>query len=156
MPGLRAVGGLCLEISLVTWGPDPILYQLFQNRSFPIRKNNPEMGQAPTSQARPRDTDHLRPPNLAASTLGLVDYTLSKFGGDPCPVRRGLAAAVKCYVRKARFFLCRQRSERTPSLPTALLAGFSTIKRNLVLFSVFWYDNCPPCTKYTFNKKTRH
>ena len=40
-PGLRAVGGLCLEISLVAWGPDPVLYQLFaiQNRrSFPIRK----------------------------------------------------------------------------------------------------------------------
>ena len=50
-------------------------------------------------------TDHLRPSNLAAKTLSFVEHTLSKFG-DPCPVRRGLAAAVKCYVRKARFFRC--------------------------------------------------
>ena len=61
------------------------------------------MGQAPTSQARPRDTDHLLPSNLAAKTLSLVEHAFSKFGVDPCPVRRGLTAAVKCYVRKARF-----------------------------------------------------
>ena len=70
------------------------------------------MGEAPTSQARSRDTDHLRPSNLAARTLYLVEHTLSKFGGDPCPVRRGLAAAVKCHVRKTPFFcsiLQRQR-----------------------------------------------
>ena len=71
---------------------------------FRSEKNYPQMGQAPTSQAKPRDTDHLRPSNLAAGTLSLVEHTLSKFGDDPCPVRRGLAAAVKCYVRKARFF----------------------------------------------------
>ena len=45
---------LCLEISLVTWGPDPVLYQLFhvlyqlfaiQNRrSFPIRKKSSRNG----------------------------------------------------------------------------------------------------------------
>ena len=34
---------------------------VLQNRSFPIRKKHAEIGQAPTSQARPRDTDHLRP-----------------------------------------------------------------------------------------------
>ena len=34
---------------------------LQNRRSFPIRKKHAEMGQAPTSQARPRDTDHLRP-----------------------------------------------------------------------------------------------
>ena len=114
------------------------------------------MGQAPTSQARPRDTDHLRPSNLAARTLNLWSiHTLSTFGGDPCPVRRGLVAAVKCYVRKARFFLCRQRSERTPSLPTALLAGFSTMKGNPVLFSVFWYDNCWPNVPGTRAQQTR-
>ena len=69
------------------------------------------MGQAPTSKARPRDTDHLRPSNLAARTLSIVEHILSKFDGDPCPVRGGTVAAVKCYVRKARFFLCRQRTE---------------------------------------------
>ena len=64
---------------------------------------------------RPRDTDHLlvRPSNLAARTVSLVEHTLSKFGGDPCPVRRGLVAAMNCYVRKARCFLCRQRTEMT-------------------------------------------
>ena len=55
------------------------------------------MGQAPTPQARPRDNDHLRPSNLAASTLSLAEHALSNFGGDPCPVRRGIAAAVQCY-----------------------------------------------------------
>ena len=67
-------------------------------------KSYPEMGQAPTSQARPRHTAHLRPSNLAARTLSLVEHTLSKFCRDPCPVRRGLVTALKCYVRKARFF----------------------------------------------------
>ena len=80
---------------------------------FRSEKKHPEIGQAPTSQARPRDADHLRPSNLAAKTLSLVEHTLSKFGGDPCSLRRGLAAAVKCYVRKARFFSCRQRTEMT-------------------------------------------
>ena len=61
------------------------------------------MGQAPTFQARTRDTDLLRPSNLAARTLSIVENTLSKFGGDPFPLRRGLAAAVKCYVRKHVF-----------------------------------------------------
>ena len=90
LPSLRAVDGLCLEVWPGTWGPDPVLNQFFamQNRrSFPIRKNHPEMGQAPTSQSRPRDTDHLRPSNGAARTLSLVEHTLSKFGGDLCPVR---------------------------------------------------------------------
>ena len=63
---------VCLELSLATLGPDPVLYQLFamQNRKlFPTRKRkHPEIGQAPTSQARPRDADHLRPSNLAART----------------------------------------------------------------------------------------
>ena len=149
---LRAVDGPCLEVSLGTWGPDPFLYQFFaiQNRrSFPAghsrsEKNDPEMGQVSTFRARLRDTDHLRASNLAARTLRFVEHTLSKFGDDPCPVRRRLAAAVKCYVRKARFFLCRQRTEMTQSLPTALLAGFSTMKGNPVLFSVFRSHNSRP------------
>ena len=54
---LRVVGCLCLEVSLRTWGADLFLYQLFaiQNRrSFPIGKNDTEMGQAPASE---RDLD---------------------------------------------------------------------------------------------------
>ena len=118
LPSLRAGGGLCLEVSPGAWGPDPVMYQLFaiQNRtSFPIRKNDPEMGDAPTSQARPRDTDQLQPSNLAGRSLSLVEHTLSNFGGDPCPVRRGIVAALKfyLYVRKTRFFLWRQRTEVT-------------------------------------------
>ena len=101
------------------------------------------MGQAPTSQSRPRDTDHLRPSNLVARTLSLVERTLSKFGGDPCPVRPGLAAAVKCYVRKKRF-PCVGSEQNDPALPTALLTCFGVMKGNTVLFSVFWNDDCWP------------
>ena len=77
-----------------------------------ISRTGSELGQAPTSQARPRDTDHPRPSNLGARTLSLVEHKISKFCRDPCPVRRGLVAAVKCHVRKESF-LCSQRSETT-------------------------------------------
>ena len=70
------------------------------------QKIDRELGQPPTSHARPRDTGHLRPLNLATRALSLGEHTLSKFGGDPCPVRRGLGAAVKCYERRVRFFRC--------------------------------------------------
>ena len=102
------------------WGPHPFLSNSSYLSAISVEKNpigNDEMTSfsvsqkvdtkvhlGPTFQARPRGTDHLRPSNLAAGTLSLVEHTLSKFGDDPCPVRRGLAAAVKCYVRKARFF----------------------------------------------------
>ena len=71
------------------------------------------MGQTPTCQARPRDINPLRASNLASRTLSLVEHKLSKFGGDPCPVTRGLVATAMCYMRKARFCLCRHRTERT-------------------------------------------
>ena len=64
---------------------------------FRSEKKHPEIGQAPTSQARPRDADHLRPSNLAGRTINIVEHTISKFGGDRCPVNRGFAPAVKCY-----------------------------------------------------------
>ena len=70
------------------------------------QKVDTELCQARTSQARPRDTDHLRPSNLAERTLSLVEHTRSKFGGEPCPVRRGIMAGVKCCVLKTRFFGC--------------------------------------------------
>ena len=46
------------------------------------------MGQAPTSQAKPRGKDQLRPSNQEAWTLPSVVHTPSKFGHDACPVRR--------------------------------------------------------------------
>ena len=116
LPSLKAVGGLFLEVSLRTWGLTHFCINVFamQNtRPFSIRKIHAEMGQTPTSQANPQDTDHLRPSHLAAGTLSLVERTLSTFGGDPCPVRRRLVAAVICYLRKARSFFRRQRSKMT-------------------------------------------
>ena len=42
LPGLRGVGGLCLEVSFGTWGPDPVMCQCLRYRtgmrSYPIRK----------------------------------------------------------------------------------------------------------------------
>ena len=69
-----------------------------------LQKFYTELGQPPKSQARPRDTDYLQPSNLAARTLRSVEHAPSKFGHDLCPVKLGLVAAVKCFVRKARFF----------------------------------------------------
>ena len=70
------------------------------------QKNDTELGQTPTSQARPRDTDHLRPSNLAARALRSVEHTPSKFGHDRWLVWRQLGAVVKSCVRKARFVRC--------------------------------------------------
>ena len=44
--------------------------------------------------------------------LSLAEHTLNKFRRDLRPVRRGLLAAVKCYVRKARLFLCTGSDEK--------------------------------------------
>ena len=71
-PSLRAVDGLCLKVSLGTWEPDPVLDQLFANTEqevFPLGKKIPgsaEMGQAPTSQARPRDRPPRTTPKLGS------------------------------------------------------------------------------------------
>ena len=74
-----------------------------------------EVGQAPTYQARSREADHLRP-NLAARTLRSVEHTPSKFGHDPCPVRRGFVAAVKCCERKACSGQALEQNQRSQSL----------------------------------------
>ena len=87
-----------------------------------------------------RDTDHLRPSNLAAKTLHSVVHTRSKFGHDPCPVGQGLVAAVKCCVRKARFFRCPGTEQAKPEP----CAGFNTTMRKTCLFSVFRSHNCRP------------
>ena len=118
LPSLRAVSGLRLEVSLGTWEPDPFLDVCFLigNDLSCIAKFDTELGQAPTSHARPRDTKTTYGPQTWQRGLSEVEHTLSKFGGDPCPVRRGLAAAVKCYVRKARFFAAVEQNERSQSL----------------------------------------
>ena len=95
LPSLRAVGGLCLEVSLGAWGPDPYLYQRFAIHKtggqevllIPKKTKQKWDRQAPTSQARPQDTYYLRPSNLAWRTLCSVGHTSSKFGYDPCLVR---------------------------------------------------------------------
>ena len=97
---MRAVGDLWLEVSLRTCGRDPFLDNFFcsQMTCSVSQKVGAELGQAPTSQARPGDTDHLRPSNLAARTLRSVEHTPSKFGHDPCRVRRdsSLQSSVAC------------------------------------------------------------
>ena len=118
LPSLKAVGGLCLEVSLRTWCLTHFCINAFamQNtRPFSIRKIHAEMGQAPTSQARPQDTDDLRPSHLAAGTLSLVEHTLSTFGGDACPVRRGIVAAVK-RAKSTFFFAAVEQNETSQSL----------------------------------------
>ena len=99
LPSLRAVGGMCLEVSDETWEHDPFLGIIFWSEmtSWTVsQKVDTELGQAPTFQARPRDTSHL--------------YTALKLGSDATwsmhHQRRGLVAPVKCRVRKPSFFRC--------------------------------------------------
>ena len=126
---MRAVGGLCLEVLIGTWEPDPFLgdFFLIGNDLLYRKKNNTEQDQDPTSQARPRDTDHLRPSNLVARTLYLVEHTPSKFGHDP-PLRRGLVAAIKCCVRKKKIAAVEQNEKPEPCV------GFNTTGENLFRF----------------------
>ena len=158
LPSLVAVGGLCLEVSLGTLGPDPVLYKRFaiqDRRSFWIRKNHPGMGQAPTSQARLRDKDYLWPSNLTAWTLSLVEYRLSKFGGGTCHVRRGITAAVNCYMLKARVFLCRQRRE-TPVTTDGIARGFRYDEGKPVLFPFSCTINFGLMTQAALGRNWRH
>ena len=133
---------MCLEVSPGTWGADPVPHQRFatQNRRS-SEKCHPDISQAPTSQARSRDKEHLRPSSLAARALSFMKHTLPKFDGDVCAVRQGITADVKCFVRKERFSLVYAANRNDPSIPTALQAGFSTMKKNAVLFSVISCDN---------------
>ena len=61
----------------------------------------------------------------------------SKFGHDPCPVKRGHVAAVKCCVRKTRFFRCPGRGFGTQQEKPEPSVGLNTAKGKPVLFSVF-------------------
>ena len=160
-------------------GPDPFLYQRIcdaEHKTVFYQKNTSRNGSG--SQVSSETSRHRSP--TAAGTLSLVEHTLSTFRGDPFPVRRRLVAAVICYVRKARSFfrrqrsqmtqhyrrhcsrvrygngkncfvfcfveccvrksrscLHRQRAETTPSLPTALLAGLSTMEGKSVFLLCF-------------------
>ena len=135
------------EVSLGTWEPDPVLIIFFRSQMTSCsvsQKVGTELGQAPTSQARPRDINHLRPSNLAARTLHSVEHISSTFGYDPCPVRQGLVAAVKRCVRKARFFAVREQNKGNQSL-----VWVSTPQRGKsFLFSVFQSHNCWPKADY--------
>ena len=97
-------------------------FAIQNKRSFLIRKKQPEMGQAPASQSRPRD----RPPT--ALNLGSEDSQLS--GAYALQVWWRSASFEARNHGSGRFFLCRQLNRNDPSLPTALLAGFSTMKGN--------------------------
>ena len=60
----------------------------------------------PPRSKRDLETQTTYGPQTWQRGLRSVEHTPSKFGHDPCPVRRGLVAAVKCCVRKSRFFRC--------------------------------------------------
>ena len=94
------------------------------------------------SQARPPDTAHPRYLRLAARTLRSVENTPSKFGHDPCPVRRGLVAAVKCCVRKSRFFFAVRPGRGTEQEKPEPPVGFNTTKGKNCFFFVFRSHNC--------------
>ena len=63
-----------------------------------------------------------------------MEHTLSEFGDGPRPVRRGLVTALKCSVRNARFFLCRQRTEMTHHYTDGTARGFRCDERKSCLF----------------------
>ena len=69
----------------------------------------------------------------------------SKFGHDPCPVKRGHVAAVKCCVRKTRFFRCPGRGFGTQQEKPEPSVGLNTAKGKPVLFFCFPIPyNCRP------------
>ena len=122
LPNLRVIRGLCLKVLLGTWEPDPFLDDCFligNNSCSVSHKVDTELGQAPESQAIPRDTDHLRLSNLAARTR----------------------SAVKCYVRKTCFFAAVEQNEKPEPC-----VGFNTTKGNTCFVSVFRSHNCWPQT----------
>ena len=93
---------------------------------FCIAKRYTELCRAPASQATPRDTEHLK--KIQSWQRGVYvqwNMRLPWYGHDPRPVRRGLVPAVKCCVRKARFFLRFPGTEEEKPEPCV---GFNTTK----------------------------
>ena len=127
-------------------GSDPVLYHFFaiQNRrSFPIRKKISRNGSG--SHVPIKNSRH-RPP----TALKLVNEDSQLSGAYPLQIWWRSASCearnhgVKVLCAKSTFFLCCQFNRNDPSLPTALFAGFSTMKGNPVLSSDFGYDNSWP------------
>ena len=100
------------------------------------QKVDTELGQAPTLQARPRDTDHLQPSNLAARALRSVQHAPYKFGHDPCPVRQDSWRQSSAVCEKHVFFAPRADYGTEQQKPGPC-GGFNTTKGKPVLFSVF-------------------
>ena len=95
---------MCLEVSVGTWEFKSRCFISDRRLPHVLQKTDTELGQAPKLRTGPRDTDYLRPSNLAARTLSLVEHSLFKCSRAPFPVRRGIVAAVKCCARKTLFF----------------------------------------------------
>ena len=80
----------------------------------------------------PSETSRHRPPTalktLQRGNHSSVDHTLFKFSRDLCPVRRGIAAAVRCSVRKARFS-CAGSNQRLPISTDGTARGFQYDER---------------------------
>ena len=131
-PSLRAVGGLCLEVSLGTWEPRPFLFFSFRSETTSCsvsQKVGTELGQACTSQARPRDTHHLlvRALNLAARTLRSVEHTPSKFLSWPAPSEARTRGCSQVLCAKSTIF-CRPTRLGTEQEKPAPCVGFNTTK----------------------------
>ena len=112
----------------------------------------------PPRPKRDLETDHLRPSNfkLGARTLRSVEHTPSKFGHDLCRVRRGLVAAVKCCLRKTRFFAVRAGCGTERKKPEGLVRVSTPQRGKPVLFSVFRSYNCrPKASNYRTRKQKK-
>ena len=97
-----------------SWEPDPFQDSFFLIRNYLlscIAKTRytawyVQNWVSPPRSKRDLDTQttYVRPSNSVARGLRSVVQTPSKFGHDPCPGMRRVVTAVKCCVRKARFF----------------------------------------------------
>ena len=68
--------------------------------------------------------------------VGLVEHTLSKFGGEPCPVRRGIVAALSTV-----FFRCAGRGCGTEQEKPEPCVGFNTtLQRGKACFVFLFFD----------------
>ena len=122
---------LCLEVALGTSGPDPV-------PSLPRLK-----AVSGLCLEVSLGTCHLRPSDLAVRTLRSVKHRPSKFGCDPCAVRRGLVAAVLRVLCASStcFSLSRQPLEQNKRSQSHVWVS-TPQQRKPVLFSVFRPHNC--------------
>ena len=106
-------------------------------RSFPIRKKIFRKWVRLPRLTQDLETAHLWSSNLAARTLrlSLVEHTLSE-SCDPCPMRRGLVGAVKCYYVK-HDICCEGSEQKRPITTDGTAHGFQ-------------YDEGKPCFVFCF------